>query len=90
MREQKIEKMPKRQQSNRTQSRALSKQDELLNVQTQYFLKLEEIKLSKSDRIKRFIWNPQTKQFCGRTGASWCKYSINNNNDNINYLDITA
>lgn len=58
----------------RQQSVSLNKQDELLNVQTQYYVKPEDMKLSDKEKVKRFIWNPQDKKIFGRTGASWCKF----------------
>lgn len=36
----------------------------------------ELIKSSNDDDdggLKRFIWNSDTKEFCGRSGESWCK-----------------
>lgn len=36
----------------------------------------ELIKSSNDDDdggLKKFIWNPDTKEFCGRSGESWCK-----------------
>lgn len=30
----------------------------------------------KKGGIGAFIWNPRTKEFCGRSGLSWCKISI--------------
>ena len=29
----------------------------------------------RDDGLKTFVWNPETRQFLGRTGGSWCKYS---------------
>lgn len=57
----------------RQQSISLSKQDELLTVQTQYYVKPEDMKLSDKEKLKRFLWNPQENKIFGRTGASWCK-----------------
>lgn len=33
-------------------------------------------KLSKWEGFKVFLWNSETGQFLGRTGASWGKFSI--------------
>lgn len=57
-------------------TRTLSKQDELLNVQVQYFRELSEIQLTKKEKLKRFIYDPKTNKIFGRTGASWCKYFL--------------
>jgi hypothetical protein len=38
------------------------------------YYKEKEDPLTARERMKRFIWNPKTRQFCGRTGSSWCKY----------------
>lgn len=57
--------------------RTLSKQEELLNVQVQYFRELSEIQLTKKQKLKKFIWDHKTKKIFGRTGASRCKY-LNN------------
>lgn len=57
----------------RVPERTLSKQDELLNVQVQYFRDLSEIQLTKKEQVKKFIYDHKTKKFFGRTGASWCK-----------------
>ncbi len=40
------------------------------------FFKAEE-KLSTGESLAQFIWNPRTKEFCGRTGGSWCKSNYN-------------
>ena len=29
------------------------------------------------DAFSHFVWNPETKEFLGRTGMSWCKYYNN-------------
>lgn len=58
----------------RVPGRTLSKQDELLNVQVQYFRDLSEIQLTKKEQIKKFIYDPKTRKFFGRTGGSWCKF----------------
>lgn len=55
-------------------TRTLSKQEELLNVQVQYFRDLSEIQLTKKEKIKKFIYDPKTKKCLGRTGGSWCKF----------------
>lgn len=33
-------------------------------------------KLGTGEQVLQFIWNPETKQFLGRTAGSWCKYYI--------------
>lgn len=52
---------------------SVSKQDELLNVQTQYYVKPEDMKLTDKQKLKKFVWNPQENKIFGRTGVSWCK-----------------
>lgn len=42
-------------------------------VEQQYNFEGEE---KKAGGIGSFIWNSQTKEFCGRSGASWAKVSI--------------
>jgi hypothetical protein len=37
------------------------------------YYKTKEPTLTTGQKAKRFIWNSKTKQFCGRTGASWCE-----------------
>ncbi|KAI8427380.1 hypothetical protein MSG28_001938 [Choristoneura fumiferana] len=37
------------------------------------YYKPKEEKLSAGQKVKRFIWNSKTKEFCGRTGGSWSK-----------------
>lgn len=32
--------------------------------------------LGKWEGFQQFLWNPETKQFCGRTGASWGKFDF--------------
>ncbi|XP_047041943.1 sodium/potassium-transporting ATPase subunit beta-2-like [Helicoverpa zea] len=36
----------------------------------------KEVPLTGAQKVKRFIWNPKTRQFCGRTGASWSKIAL--------------
>jgi sodium/potassium-transporting ATPase subunit beta len=39
------------------------------------FFKPEE-KLSTGESLAVFIWNPRTREFCGRTGSSWIKILV--------------
>ncbi|KYB27582.1 hypothetical protein TcasGA2_TC033051 [Tribolium castaneum] len=71
--------MPSSNSLKKPPSRSLSKQDELLNIQTQYFVKIEDLKLSKKEKLKRFLYDHETKKVCGRTPASWCKFFENAN-----------
>ncbi|CAG9823485.1 unnamed protein product [Phaedon cochleariae] len=68
--------MTKQQQKKMPIVRQMSKQDELLSAQAQYFLRLDEMKLTKKQRAMRFIWDPKTSRFCGRTKTSWTKIII--------------
>lgn len=38
------------------------------------YYKEKEPPLSGAQKFKRFVWNPKTRQFLGRTGGSWCEY----------------
>lgn len=62
--------------STKQRSISVTKQDELLNVQTQYFMKPEDMKLTERQKLKRFIWDPSTKKILGRDPLSWCKYFV--------------
>lgn len=60
----------------KVQARTLSKQEELLNVQVQYFRELSEIQLTKKEKIKKFVYDSKSKKIFGRTGGSWCKFLL--------------
>jgi hypothetical protein len=66
--------MPSSNSLKKVPTRSLSKQDELLNIQTQYFVKLEDLKLTRRQKCQRFLYDPETKKIFGRTAASWCEY----------------
>lgn len=56
-------------------ARGNSKQDEIQEDQPGYYIRYGEKPKSIGTRVQLFLWNPSTKQFMGRTGSSWCKYS---------------
>ncbi|KAJ3656979.1 hypothetical protein Zmor_016016 [Zophobas morio] len=66
-------KMPSSNNLRKQPSRSLSKQDELLSIQTQYFVKLEDLKLTRKQKCLRFVYDTDTKKVMGRTPTSWCE-----------------
>lgn len=40
-----------------------------------YYREREE-ELTTAERFRRFVWNRKTREFCGRTGASWYKIAL--------------
>lgn len=66
--------MPTTNNTAKQRSISLSKQEELLNVQTQYFVKPEDMKLTERQKLKKFLWNPEEKKLLGRDALSWCKW----------------
>ncbi|XP_063358847.1 sodium/potassium-transporting ATPase subunit beta-2-like [Cydia amplana] len=40
------------------------------------YYKAKEPPLTAGQKVKRYIWNPKTRQFCGRTAGSWSKIAL--------------
>ncbi|XP_063914348.1 sodium/potassium-transporting ATPase subunit beta-2-like isoform X1 [Zophobas morio] len=68
--------MPSSNNLRKQPSRSLSKQDELLSIQTQYFVKLEDLKLTRKQKCLRFVYDTDTKKVMGRTPTSWSKIGL--------------
>ncbi|XP_065163804.1 sodium/potassium-transporting ATPase subunit beta-2-like isoform X1 [Atheta coriaria] len=68
--------MPQNNSIKNRQGSVVEKQEDLLHMQTSYYIKQEDMKLSDKEKLKRFIWNPVNRQVMGRNLTSWSKISL--------------